>query len=72
MVSSFILLSLYSEICYSIIRFHLWFIYTQSVLTGLNVHMTGNPMADSPQNEDTDSPQNNDQTPNEIKTNDGK
>ena len=52
------------EIRYSILRFQVWFVSTQSVLTPLNVHLTDDPMADSPQKDD--------QTQSDLKTNDGK
>ena len=64
MVSNVIILSSYSEIHYIIIRFHLRFVYIQSILTQLNVHMTDNPTTDSPQNDD--------QTQSKSKANDGK
>ena len=64
MVSNFVLLSSYSEICYTITRFHLLIIDTQSELTPLNVHMTGIPIVDSPQKEN--------QSHGASKANDGK
>ena len=64
MVSNFIILSSYSEICSTITRFHLLIVDTQSKLTPLNVHMTDTPMVDLPQTEN--------QTHSDSKANDGK
>ena len=49
MVSNFVVLSSYSEICYTITRFHLPIIDTRSKLTPLNVHMADISMVDSTQ-----------------------